>query len=181
MTTTTRPLPFRCAALLAPAFLGLLGACGPVQVAGGPSRSTLTLNPANLGSELRPLVAEEPQALAKLDRVERNGKISQVFLWSGFGALGGCLLLSNQSLQQKRTSDTAFGLIVGTCGLSIGLEIMSVIYAPTYGDYGEVLRAYNARRPETPWSSERLGVEAPLPPPSTLPLPGAIAETSRAR
>jgi hypothetical protein len=90
-------------------------------------------------------------------------------------------LLSNQSVQQKRTSDTTFGLILGTCGLSIGLEVMSVIYAPTYGDYGEVLKVYNARRPATPWASDRLGVDAPLPPPSTLPLPGALAETAPAR
>jgi hypothetical protein len=154
--------------------LGLAaGACGPVQVAGGPSRSTLTLNPANLGGELRPLVRDEPEALAKLDRVEGNRTKSQIFLWSGMGALGGCLLLSNQTVNQPKVSSSSYGLIMGTCGLSIGLEIVSIIYAPTYGDYGDVLRAYNARHPSTAWSSERLGVEAPLPPPATLPLPGA--------
>jgi hypothetical protein len=175
MTKTKRTL-----LLLAPLLGVTAGACGPLQVAGGPNRTTHTLNPANLGGELRPLVQDEPLAVAKLNRVERNRSISQVFLWSGFGALGGCLLLSNQSLQQRRTSDTAFGLIVGTCGLSIGLEVMSIVFAPTHGDYGDVLRVYNAQHPATPWSSDRLGVEAPLPPPSTLPLPGSLAQTAPA-
>jgi hypothetical protein len=165
--------------------LGLLAlpvlACGPVQVAGGPGRSTLTLNPANLGGELRPLVQDEPQAMEQLDRVERNKTRSTVFLWSGFGALGGCLLLSSQTVSQPRVSSTTTGLIFGSCGLAIGLELASIIYAPTYGDYGDVLRAYNARRPATPWSSERLGVDAPLPPPAALPLPAALAETTPAR
>jgi len=141
--------------------LALLGlACGPVQVAGGPSRSTLTLNPANLGGELRPLVQEEPQAMEQLDRVESNKTRSTVFLWSGFGALGGCLLLSSQTVNQPRVSSTTTGLIFGSSGLAIGLEVASIIYAPTYGDYGDVLRAYNARRPATPWSSQRLGARS---------------------
>jgi hypothetical protein len=141
-----------------------------VQVAGGPARSTLTLNPANLGGELRPLVSDEPDATARLDRVERNRTRSQVFLWSGFGALGACLLFSSQTVNQPRVSSTSTGLIFGTCGLAIGLEVLSIVYAPTYGDYGDVLRAYNERHPETAWSSQRLGVEAP---PLKLAMPAA--------
>lgn len=136
------------------------GACGPVQVAGGPARTTVILDPANLGPDMRPLVQDEPEAVARLERVERSRKRSQVFLWSGFGALGGCLLFSSQTVNQPRVSSSTTGLIFGTCGLAIGLEVASILFAPSYGDYGDVLRTYNGRHPATPWSSERLGVEA---------------------
>lgn len=152
----------------------LTGACGPILVTGGPNRQTYQLPPGDLAGGLRPLVGDEPDAVARLEKVERDRRLSTVFLYSGMAALGGCLLLSNSTINQPRTSDTTFGLIIGTCGLSIALEVMSVIYAPTHGDYGEVLQVYNARRPATAWSSPRLGVD--LPPP--LPLPAALSTAS---
>src|SRR5262245_31444866 len=48
--------------------------------------------------------------------------------------------------------------VEGRPARAIGLEALSIVYAPTYGDYGDVLRAYNERHPETAWSSQRLGV-----------------------
>jgi hypothetical protein len=159
---TSRVRRWRALSVLAPAVLAAApAACGPVTVSGGPARTTLTLNPAALGAEMRPLVQDEPAAVERLAAVERNGSISRVFLWSGFAALGGCLLVSNSTINQPRVSSTSTGLIFGTCGLAIGLEIASVIFAPTYGDYGDVLRVYNARRPAAAWFSPGLGVDPP--------------------
>jgi hypothetical protein len=57
--------------------------------------------------------------------------------------------------------------ILGTCGLAIALEVVSIVHAPTYGDYGGVLRTYNLGVRRRAWFAPRLGVEPPamaLPP-----------------
>jgi hypothetical protein len=163
MNDTNTRLRRRGLLALAPALLGawLPAACvAPIEVSGGPARANHRLAPEALAPGLRGLVQDDPAALARLDDVESDASRSRLFLYSGMAALGGCLLISSSTVN-GRTSSGSMGLIFGTCGLAIGLEIVSIIYAPTYSDYGDVLRVYNARHPQSPWFSPRLSVEPP--------------------
>ncbi len=131
------------------------GCIGPIEVSGGPARTTHQLKPDRLGDDLRPLIQGEPAAVTRLDQVESDARTSKIFLYSGLGALAACAGVSAAS---PRATDTTLALVIGTCGVSIVLESLAVVYAPTLDDYGDVLRAYNEKKPETPWHSRALGV-----------------------
>jgi hypothetical protein len=148
------------------------GACVvPIDVAGGPQRVSHRLRPDHIGEDMRPLVADEPAARARLDEVESNARVSRVALWTGFGLLGACLLVSMSSSQATASGgggDGALYSIIGLCGASIAAEVVSLVYAPTKRTWGDPLRVYNQNRPHTPWASAELSVA----PPPVVPLPG---------
>jgi hypothetical protein len=195
-TTTSKTL---VASLLAMTISS--GACVvPIDVAGGPQRVSHRLRPDHIGEDMRPLVQDEPAARARLDEVESDARVSKVALWTGFGLLGACLLVSMASNQATMnggsTSDNTLYSIIGLCGASIVADVVSIIYAPTKRTWGEPLRVYNQNRPQTPWASEELSVTAPLgaapapmaapasapayayPPPPPLPPPAAPPSAS---
>src|SRR5262249_41035487 len=66
----------------------------PIDIAGGPRNANYRLEPKHLGEQLRPIVADEPEALTRIDEIEHDERVSKVSMWTGFGLLGGCLAVS---------------------------------------------------------------------------------------
>jgi hypothetical protein len=136
--------------------LCLLAACAvPFEISGGPDRSTHRVDRNKLGEGIRPLVTDEPAALAELDHLDTRETRSSIFIYSELGFLVPCIALP---AVDKYEGNALFWTGIGACGVTVVLGIIGVIDAPKQGDYADVLRTYNARHPDGRWISADLDV-----------------------
>ena len=133
------------------------------QIRGGPNNQTRITKHDDLADQLMPMVAASPNASARLRSVRSDKRTAKMLLYAQIATLLPCILLA----PSENT-----GVVIGTCGASIGFGVGSLIYQPGKGDYANVLRAYNYDFPAHPYSSPELNVVAqPTIPPSTATVP----------
>ncbi|HKA89416.1 MAG TPA: hypothetical protein VKE22_17235 [Haliangiales bacterium] len=134
----------------------LFAACaGPLEISGGPDRSTHRLDRNKLTDEMRPLVAGEPAALVELDSIKARESRGTVLLVSELAFLAPCIALPAAD-KYKGGALTWTG--IGACGVTVVLGIIGVVNAPKPGDYADVLRAYNTRHADGRWIAPDLDV-----------------------
>ncbi|MFT3712837.1 MAG: hypothetical protein QM817_34730 [Archangium sp.] len=127
------------------------------DLAGGPRREAVAISERKLESELEARVSESPRAMSTLRGVQTRKRVGTVLTWTGLGSLVPCLGLSAVSSVSKDAGSLLVPLL-SVCAVSIAINLVAVFVNPWPTTWGSVLRSYNEDFPETPWSSDSMGV-----------------------
>lgn len=137
----------------------LLSGCAMTfDLVGGPRNERSSLPARDVLEAMEPKVKTSASAVSAIASLRTRSRVGNVLTWSGLGMLAPCIGVPALS---KRLTDVTLGVMVATCSTTIVLEVIALFVLPKLGDYGSVLRAFNADFPETPFTSVALGVEAP--------------------
>lgn len=142
--------------------VGLLssGCAMTFDLVGGPKNQRTSLSARDALDALQPKVSASKGALDALQTVRTRARVGNVLLYSGMGFLVPCI---GAPMLSRGFSDVTAAVTVSSCATTLALEVIAIVVLPKMGAYGDILRAFNADFPATPFSSVAMGVEAPPP------------------
>lgn len=131
------------------------GCGGGLTVSGGPDGAVRRLRGSSISAAIRPLVAEVPGAVARLDELAIRERRVRPYRYASLGFVAACLAL--QAADRWRFQTLTF-IGLSSCVVSLIPSIASHVIHPSLDDYGKTLEIYNEARPTTRWHAPQLGV-----------------------